>query len=214
MINALKDDSGYTTVEACLVFTTILFSIFAVMYAFMMMYQNVVVLNAATTAAQEGANMMSNIKSDWACGSIWTRFNGLFDETLVTQSNGNSYSPPSNNNSDFYSNNVSSITEIANKELSRGMISPIGTTVTVKYNGGFFLQEVYVTVEQKIPFPFRGIAERFGNSDFMMLKATSCSRVTDRKEYIRNIDLTQECIKRATSTISDYTWKIVENLLK
>ena len=48
----MKNRDGYFTVEATLVFTAMLIIIFAILYAFMLMYQYVVVLNAASQAAR------------------------------------------------------------------------------------------------------------------------------------------------------------------
>ena len=61
MKNEIRKQDGYFTVEATLMFTSIVFIILAILYSFMLMYQYTVVLNAASDAARTGVNV-------WAAG--------------------------------------------------------------------------------------------------------------------------------------------------
>jgi hypothetical protein len=63
MKKLLRKQDGYFTVEATLVFSAILFIIFAILYAFLLMYENIVILNAANFAAQESAYIISSYPS-------------------------------------------------------------------------------------------------------------------------------------------------------
>ncbi len=60
--NIKKD--GYFTVEAILVFVSILIIIFAIMYSLFLLYQNVVLINAATVGAQESAYIIASSQKE------------------------------------------------------------------------------------------------------------------------------------------------------
>lgn len=59
-----EKNAGYMTVEAVFVFCSILIILFAIIYSFFLLYQNVVLLNAATVGAQEAAYRIASSQTE------------------------------------------------------------------------------------------------------------------------------------------------------
>lgn len=55
---------GYFTVEAVFVFVSLLIIIFAIIYSLFLLYQNIVLANAASVGAQETAYLMASSQKD------------------------------------------------------------------------------------------------------------------------------------------------------
>lgn len=64
-----KSSKGSYTVEATIVISSLLIALCAVMFAFMLMYQNVVIIYAASYGAQQGAR--SWVDTGISIDGIW-----------------------------------------------------------------------------------------------------------------------------------------------
>ncbi len=160
--------------EATIVMATILFILFAIFYSFMIMYQNVVIMNAASYAASEGALQ-------------WSQDANLYRH-LAELNSGNVAGKKEN------------VKQLALRKLSGGIFSSDYTTVSVDFKNAWGERNIIVEIRQKIVVPFSGIAKFFNDGKDFELKAKAKANIAEPTEYIRNIDYSLEWV----TTISEW----------
>lgn len=171
--------------------TAILMILFAVMFAFMLLYQNAVLIYAATYSAQQGAEFWSNSGRNIDTGAGYTEDNLYFRIQEL------------NSNDSLVASKKQKIETAARDKLARGILSPKKTTINVTFENNLLQRTITVDISQQIPFPFMGIAKYFGNhNEGLVLRAKAKSTVSEPAEYIRNIDLAMEYVQRFTEVIS------------
>lgn len=157
-----KKYNGSFTLEAVIVMSAILIILCAVFYAFMLLYQNVTIMNAASYAATEGA-------------AEWAKDDRLYRHFL-----------------EFSSANVSEkkekVKKIANDRLKGGVLSSNNTKVEVEFKNSWGKRSIVVEISQEISVPFPMIAKFFNGGKALELKAQATADIAEPAEYIRNID--------------------------
>lgn len=172
----MKKRPGSYTLEAVIVMTSVIFVIFAIISAFLLLYQNAVMYAVATQAAQEGAIMWTD--------NAHTMEGGYSGE----DTQGHYYRL-----GELFSGNKSKckiIQSWAEKKL--GEMTPntlIGSgkeTVNVTFQNYVVRRVIEVEITKEIDIPFKEIAQYFGQDlDMRVVVRASCS---ESAEYIRNID--------------------------
>ena len=194
----MKKEQGVYTTEAVIVMSTIIFIIFAIIMAFLLIYQNAVMYYVATQAAQEGAVM-------------WT------DPTRTLDGTGGGEGDRSLNYyyhriGEFFggggiSENKAKISNWAKqklKELTPNTIVGSGAeTVKVEFHNYVMVRIVEVSITKEIDIPFKEIA-RYFSADLDM-SVTAKATVADAPEYIRNVDYGME--------LAGEIWKLVSGKL-
>lgn len=179
-----KSSKGSYTVEATIVLSAMLIALCAVMYAFMIMYQNVVVIYAASYGAQQGARAWVNtgIKID---GSERNYASGLYNDIAELLCGGETSVKKTN------------IEKAVKEKLKMSVFSADAAKISVNFENNILQRKVVVDISQKIPIPFSGIAKFFNDGKEFAIKAKMEATVAEPTEYIRNIDYALEWIQSA-----------------
>lgn len=190
----MKKQRGSYTVEAVIVMSTIIFIIFAIISAFLLLYQNAVMYYVASAAAQEGAVMWTDMAhKDYLDGrasgtdgqSLYYRVGELFGGGSVEEKK-------------------SVIKTWAEKQLAgmtpNTLIGSGAETVEVEFHNYFVHQVVEVRITKEINIPFKEIAQYF--SEDLDLHVAVQASVSEPAEFIRNVDYGLE--------LSRELWKMVK----
>lgn len=183
MFNILKNKSkGSYTIEAVIVMSSVLMAIFAVFYSFTLMYQNVVIMYAASYGAQQGAMAWENTGIDIDGKS--REYNEALYDRILEIGGGGHMSEKKNN-----------IEQCVREKLKMGIFNVNKINVKVDVNNNILQRKITVEVSQDVPILLSGIVKYFGG-DTMMLHAKTSAVIDDPAEYIRNLDYVMEWVKR------------------
>ena len=179
-----KSSKGSYTVEATIVISSLLIALCAVMFAFMLMYQNVVIIYAASYGAQQGARSWVNtgISMD---GTSREYTSGLYSDIAELTGGGDT------------SAKKKKIENAVKDKLKMSVFSTNTANINVNFENNILQRKVVVDIKQTIPIPFSGIAKFFNNGEAFALKAKMEATVAEPTEYIRNIDYALEWIQSA-----------------
>ncbi len=175
---------GSYTVEATIVISAMLIALCAVMYAFMIMYQNVVVIYAASYGAQQGARSWVNtgISID---GTNRSYTSGMYSHIAELGGGGET------------STKISKIKNAVKDKMKMSVFSTNTATIKVDFENNILQRKVVVDINQKIPIPFSGIVKFFNDGKEFAIKAKMEAIVAEPTEYIRNVDYAVEWIQSA-----------------
>lgn len=179
-----KSSKGSYTVEATIVISAMLIALCAVMYAFMIMYQNVVVIYAASYGAQQGARSWVNtgISMD---GTSRNYTSGLYSHIAELGGGGET------------SAKKTKIENAVKDKMKMSVFSTNTAKIKVDFENNILQRKVVVDINQKIPIPFSGIVKFFNNGKEFAIKAKMEATVAEPTEYIRNVDYALEWIQSA-----------------
>lgn len=204
----MKKQRASFTVEATIVMSTIIFAMFAILSAFLLVYQNAVMYYVASRAAQEGAVMWSD-PSHTLDGSeykgekqgYYYRLGELFaGETSVSVRSGDKKKSASGVQGKEYEIAFWALKQLS--KLSPGTIVGNGReTVTVTLHNYIFLKEVEVSIVKEVNIPFREIAKYFPSN--LDMKVTVQASVYGPTEYIRNVDYSIELAHELWGKVKD-----------
>lgn len=194
----MKKNEGSYTVEAVIVMSSILIIITAILFGFMLMYQNVVIMNAASYGAQQGAVAWVNSGIALETGEGYNN-DGLY------------YRFAEFNNSNLVQIKKQKIENAVREKLKLSIFSNSNIDVKVDFKNNIIQRIIIVEVSQEIPIPFGAIAKLFndGNKPFE-IKARISSAVAEPAEYIRNIDFVKDMAKKIKDEIEDKIEKKLE----
>lgn len=185
-----KHSKGYFTVEAVIVITTMLIALCAVMYAFMIMYQNMVVLYAASYGAQQGARAWINtgISMD---GKTRNYSSELYSGIAEMAGGGKT------------GEKKSKIETAVKQKMKLSIFSTKTASIKVDFDNNILQRRVVVEIRQKVPIPFSGIVKYFNHGNAFEIKAKMEATVVEPTEYIRNVDYGIEWIKVLSEKLGD-----------
>lgn len=179
-----ESSKGSYTVEATIVVSSLLIALCAVMFAFMLMYQNVVIIYAASYGAQQGARSWVDTGIS-INGTTREYTSGIYSDIAELTGGGDTSAKKEK-------------IELAVKEKLKMSIFSIDTaSVSVNFENNILQRKVVVDIKQIIPIPFSGIAKFFNNGEAFAIKAKMEATVVEPTEYIRNIDYAVEWIQSA-----------------
>lgn len=181
MDNTTQSKGSYT-VEATIVLSTVLIALCAVMYAFMIMYQNVVIMYAASYGAQQGARSWVNtgVSVD---GKAWNHNSELYSGIAELAGGGNTGAKKDR------------IKSAVNDKMKLSIFSTRTATVNVDFKNNILQRKVVVEIKQKIPIPFSGIVKYINNGNAFEIHAKMEAAVAEPTEFIRNVDYAIEWIQ-------------------
>lgn len=194
----MKKEHGAFTLEAVIVMSTIIFIIFAIIMAFLLIYQNAVMYYVATQAAQEGAVMWSDPARtlDGTGGGAGDRSLNYYYHRIGEFFGGGGISENKSKISNWAKQKL--------KELTPNTIVGSGAeTVKVEFHNYVLVRIVEVSITKEINIPFKEIA-RYFNADLDM-SVSAKATVADAPEYIRNVDYGME--------LAGELWKLVSGKL-
>lgn len=187
-MKTLKENAGYMTVEASMVVTVMILTIMVILYSFMLLYQNVIIQHAATTAAQEGARMIS---SEVEGRSVYDFYTRPTTDDLVA------------------------IENIAKDVLKKSMIKANVCKINVeKVDLGFLWSNgISVTIVEEVNIPILGIFKKYNLIDVGKFESTAIAEIASPQETIRNVDLGMDVVKKgigiAKSAISGAIGRLI-----
>ncbi len=179
-----RSSKGSYTIEATIVISSMLIALCAVMFAFMIMYQNVVIIYAASYGAQQGARSWVNtgISTD---GSQREYTSGLYSEIAEITGGGE------------VAAKKTKIEDAVKEKLKMSIFSVDTAEIKVDFKNSILQRKVVVDINQQIPIPFGSIAKFFNNGEAFAIKAKMEATVAEPTEYIRNIDYAMEWVRSA-----------------
>lgn len=194
----MKKDRGIFTLEAVIVMGTIIFIIFAIIMAFLLIYQNAVMYYVATQAAQEGAMMWTDptrtldgtggVEGDRSLNYYYHRIGEFFGGGGISENKAK----------------ISNWAKQKLKELTPNTIVGSGAeTVKVEFHNYVLVRIIEVSINKEIDIPFKEIAKYF--SADLDMSVTAKATVADAPEYIRNVDYGME--------LAGEIWKLVSGKL-
>lgn len=175
----MKKDKGAFTLEAAIVMSSILIILCAVLYAFMLLYQNVVVTYAASYAAQQGAAAWVNSGLNIEDGSGSYRSEPYY---RIAELVGGGHVAQKKQN----------IENCAREKLKSGILSVKDSVIHVEFKNYVFQRQIHVEIKQNIPIPFAQIAKFFNGGNDFSLSTKAVATVAEPAEYIRNCDYAVE----------------------
>lgn len=189
----MQKRQGSYTLEAVIVMSTIIFIIFAVISAFLLIYQNAVMYYVATQAAQEGAVMWADTSHD-----LTGKVSGEDDQGLY-------YRVGELFGGGGQQEKIEDIRAWAEGKLAEmtpdTLIGSGAAEVTVEFHNYLVLRSVEVTVTKEVDIPFQEIAQYFGKD--LDIRVTARASVAEPAEFIRNVDYGLELAKEVWGMISD-----------
>ena len=194
----MRKQKGSYTLEAVIVMSTIIFIIFAIISAFLLLYQNAVMYYVATQAAQEGAVMWADNAHDLEGNVTGEDNQGLYYNISELFGGGK------------IEEKKNTIKGWAEKKLKGMMPNTLvgsgGEKVEVNFDNYVVQRVVEVKITKEIDIPFKEIAQYF-DKDLDMHVAARAS-VSEPAEYIRNIDYGIELSKELWKAISGEVEKL------
>lgn len=195
-----KKHKAAFTLEAAIVMPTILIAIFAVLFAFQLIYQHVVIEYAASFGAGRGAlywgYKMDSV--DFIKGTAGEKEGLYYSTAEILGLKGADIAKKKEK--------IKSETQEVIKKLT---IIGGNADVKVDYNKSLLGQNVVVEVNQEINVPFKMLLTYFNGGD-MKLTARSTASLYNPDEYIRNIDYAYELSKTIIDKVAGSIDKIRE----
>ena len=199
-----KKSKGSYTVEAVIVMTTILFIIFAIITAFMLLYQQTIMLYVASTSAQQGAVMWTNTSTDMKGENISTNNQGLYYRITEFAGGGGK------------NDKIQKIKSHAESQLQAlsfaGFIGNATPVVDVKMNNNVLQRTIDVTISKKVTMPFEFLLNFFDKTPEIKVKCTAL--ISEPAEYIRNIDYAMELANGIWSKVGPKFTGAIQKFLK
>ncbi|HNR04141.1 MAG TPA: hypothetical protein PKU88_09020 [Bacillota bacterium] len=208
-------DRGSYTVEASMVFVTIMLALLALLFTFLYMGQRASLESFASFAAQQGAELWLDSRRNMEDGKINNKRPEdsmgyrIFDNLLFSSTTYEGYfeREASDNGKTRVvfkmdaGNNLPGhkallIGEDLCKRIESTILKPESTRIRITFNNNALRGRLIVELIQEIKVPLGGIKEFFDGKDTLTLSVQSEAAVSEPDEYIRNVDLILELSKR------------------
>jgi len=208
-------DRGSYTVEAAMVFVTIMLALLALLFTFLYMGQRASLESFASFAAQQGAELWLDSRRNMEDGKINNKRPEdsmgyrIFDNLLFSSTTYEGYfeREASDNGKTRVvfkmdaGNNLPGhkallIGEDLCKRIESTILKPESTRIRITFNNNALRGRLIVELIQEIKVPLGGIKEFFDGKDTLTLSVQSEAAVSEPDEYIRNVDLILELSKR------------------
>lgn len=185
---------GAYTVEAVIVMSTVIFIIFAIISAFLLLYQNAVMYYVATQAAQEGAVMWADTSHDLEGHTRGKDEQSTYYRVgeLVAGGGGSA------GKTEYIS---SWVKQKMKKMIPNTLVGSGAEEVNVTFHNYVVQRVVEVRITKEINIPFREIAQYFGR-DLDMTVDVKAS-VAEPAEFVRNVDYGFEVAAKLWGLVSD-----------
>lgn len=204
-----KEEDGSYTIEAVLLMSTVFFTLFLLCFSFMLMYQRVLLTQAATEIAEAAANDWIREASPYyrifeinsGGKTVEKTVLGSFDEQKLQQifDEGACAGKIS---AGAVEKKLAVVLKNTFPQLVPCIRQPEKTTVKVSYENGLMSRQIQVDITQEIKIPFGQLKQFFDGKAEAVLQAQSTAVITDPAETIRNIDLALEYASKVKEKIN------------
>lgn len=210
-LKKLNSRQGSYTVEACIVVSAVLFTLFALIFSLLFLCQKAMLTSAAGRCAQKGAEIWSSDSfntytsgglSDGYRTSLYYRLTTLNASDSRTIDISRDFSDEIQscikdyNTSTGTKKKMAWIKYQAYAGLDKCVLKPERTSISIRYKNYFIKSRLEVTITQEVKIPFGFIKALIDGKDTLTLNATGTANVTEPAEYIRNVDLAVEYGKK------------------
>lgn len=185
----ITNDKGSLTIEAVLVFSTVLLSISIFLFSVMFMYNKIILTKTAVDTAEKAANILLIAE-----GEIFLQeeVNGAeeLNEKLLQ------LTKEIMNESEQKSAGLKKLQADLYRELANGFIKPQLTKITISTDNELLTRSVKVVISQDIRIPFGRLKALSDGQDSITVTGTGIATIIDPPQYIRNVDLSLEYLYR------------------
>lgn len=204
----LSDKKGSFTIEATIVFSSVLFVVIAVIYICLMLYQQVYLQTFADKVAQRAANNWSYPGKDMFFGFVSKediKNNSIYWRIMDLKEG----------------DKLSSIVKYAKYDYGKYSLlpGPYKFECTAKVNSEYIvLKKITVTATSVYNNPAGNLLKSFGFKKVFDFEAVSEAVVNEPAEFIRNADFAIDTIRewdnRTGHNFQDFQTKVVDKLSK
>lgn len=211
----LKNERGSYTVEISMIFTLIVFAVITLLFTFLYMHQKALLVNAASFAAQQGAELWLDSRRSMEDGRVdnaeaadpinYRIFDNLLftDKTYVgyieEEADGKGGQRPVfkiDSSDGLPGKKVQLIQEALCRKIYGTVLKPKSTKIIISYKNNAFRGKLTVEILQEIAVPLGGLKAFFDGKNTLTLSGKSYAVISEPQEYIRNIDLAVELSRR------------------
>jgi len=206
---SLKRNNGSTTIEAALIFPLIFLSIIALIYVSIFLYEQAYIKSLADRAAERGAAIWKNPKSDMTISLV----------KLEHFKENDPYWRVSDSQEKLKEEKVEQYLRNSLKEYSilqsRDKKAPMNTTdieFSAKLKNYIVYKKLVVTVEKKFKLPIEDALTVFGIDNTVVIQANSEALINEPAEFIRNTDFAIDMGKRINAATGNGLEKIIDKV--
>jgi len=206
---SLKRNNGSTTIEAALIFPLIFLSIIALIYVSIFLYEQAYIKSLADRAAERGAAIWKNPKSDMTISLV----------KLEHFKENDPYWRVSDSQEKLKEEKVEQYLRNSLKEYSilqsRDKKAPMNTTdieFSAKLKNYIVYKKLVVTVEKKFKLPIGDALTVFGIDNTVVIQANSEALINEPAEFIRNTDFAIDMGKRINAATGNGLEKIIDKV--
>jgi len=199
---AFYRNSGSVTVEASIIVPTIIFILIALIYSFMILFQNAVLIKTADSAAQQAAEVWTDSRKDIKNG-WWDQksakdslYSNLFDTSFSYSTSIDLISAKKPTWSDTGNRKLVQMLDFIYSGLLKSLLKSKRIEVNVNYKNNLVEGNIEVTVTQEIKIPLGWLKSFFDGKSTMTLVAKGTAIVAQPAEFIRNVDLALEYVDK------------------
>ena len=203
--------SGSFTVESAFIVPVLLFIMYLTIWGMFFMYQKVVLEKTAYKAARQGAFLWSRSIAVRPDGSLYLpekqeslfhsnqnkdfSFSETISRTENLQNKKDEMLKKLRESSSIQEKRVSAVRYAIYEELDKGILRYENIDLAINYENSILKEEVLITIKQKINVPFIPFL-RFSDEGVISISSAKKAVVTDTGQFIRNMDLGMEYIKK------------------
>lgn len=206
----LRSPRGSMTIEATLIVSALLTVLAVLIFAFLLMYNQVLLSRTASLAAQEAAR-------------LWVEDNGLYyrlfeddivsgDQEIVFHSSETGERESSDfQSSSFYQRKFARIKQVVDKGLQKTLGRPAATIIRINYDNSILTRRIQVVITQEMPIPLGRLKGFFSGKDTLALTGTGSAAINDPVSFVRNVDLALEYGRKVKDAVD---WKALQKTLE
>lgn len=188
-----------------MIFTTVVFAVLALLFAFIYIQQKAYLTGAAASAAELGAKAWVSRFEDIENPIGYRIFDNLllsersYEGTLVGEKDNSGrqrYALKMNTDGSLPGQKLALIGETLGKKLERTALRPAKTKVKLTFSNRGLRKRLTVEIIQDVKIPLGGIKRLLDGKETLTLYVCSEASVTEPSEYIRDMDLAIELSER------------------
>lgn len=206
---SLKRNNGSTTIEAALIFPLIFLSIIALIYVSIFLYEQAYIKSLADRAAERGAAIWKNPKSDMTISLV----------KLEHFKENDPYWKIYDSQKKLKEEKIEQYLRASLKEYSilqsRDKKAPMNTTdieFSAKLKNYIVYKKLVVTIEKKFKLPIGDALTVFGIDNTVVIQAKTEALINEPAEFVRNTDFAIDMGKRIDAATGNNIEKIIDKV--
>lgn len=205
----LKSNKGSTTIEAALIVPVIFLSIIALIYVSIFLYEQAYVKSLSDRAAQRGAAIWKNPKSDMYLGFV--RLSDFEENDPYWRLFDTNKSTKEEKIEQYIKESLKTYSILQ----SRDKDVPMNTTdieFSAQVKNYIVYKKLIVTVNKKFKLPIGSALNIFGMDNTFVISSKSEALIHEPAEFIRSTDFTIDMGKRIDAKTGNHMQKIMDKV--